>query len=307
MEFGLQIGGGSYVENLEWARWAESAGLTGYGVPDHYIRGQDDTSQPALDALALVAGLARETSSIELVLLVSPLTWRHPAVLAKTYATISEMSGGRFTLGVGTGWLEREHELFGLPFPPLSERFEMLEEALQYLRAAFADPPESFEGTHYRFEAFDMQPRPPLKLLVGGTGSVRTPTLAGRYADELNAYPAPEEDYAAKVEVARQAAIDADRDPDALLISSSGVVVAGDTEDEFRARLAHVAEVLGASPDDLEESFRVRNTPRGTWDQVKSVLTGLERAGMRRFWIQSLSQFQDEPADIERILDRLRD
>jgi alkanesulfonate monooxygenase SsuD/methylene tetrahydromethanopterin reductase-like flavin-dependent oxidoreductase (luciferase family) len=301
MRFGLQAGGGSYAEIIEWARFAQAQGLTGFGIPDHYLRGS--ASEPILDSLVVLGGLARETESIELVLLVSPVTWRHPAVLAKTYAAAHDMSGGRFTLGVGTGWLEREHELFGLPFPERRVRFDMLDEALQYLRAAFADPPRAFQGEHYAFEAFDMNPRPPLRLLVGGTGGVRTPTLAGRYADELNAYPAPEADFAAKVQRAREAAIDAGRDPDALLISSSGVLVAGDTDQEYRARLEQFAAMVGGTMEDVEEGLRKRNSPRGTWDEVRATLAGLERAGMQRFWIQAPGASHDEVAHS---LDRLR-
>lgn len=297
MQFGLQVGGGSYEELLGWARFAEERNLSGYAIPDHYLRG--DESVPALDALAILGGLARDTETIELVLLVSPVTWRHPAVLAKTYATIDDMSGGRFTLGVGTGWMEREHALFGLPFPERSTRFDMMEEALAYLRAAYAEPPAPFAGEHYTFEAFDMQPRPPLRIVVGGTGTRRTPTLAGRYADEFNAYPAPEAAYRAKVERARRAADDAGRDPDALLISSSGVLVAGDTPEEYRARLEQFAAMVGSPIDRVEESLRERNSPRGTWDEVREILDGLARAGMQRFWIQAPGA---SPDDVDRSL-----
>lgn len=301
MRYALQTGGGSYAEILEWARFAEDQGLTGFGIPDHYLRGAEEG--PALDALVVLGGLARDTENLELVVLVSPITWRHPAVLAKSYATLQDMSGGRFTLGVGTGWLEREHELFGLPFPERGVRFDMMEEALGYLRAAFGDPPESFSGEHYSFEAFDMNPRPPLRMVVGGTGTKRTPTLAGTYADELNAYPAPEADFRAKVEVARAAASEVGRDPDALLISSSGVLVAGDTEEEYRSRLEQFAAMVNSSVEDVEESLRVRNSPRGTWDDVREILAGMERAGMQRFWIQAPGA---SFAEVERSLERLR-
>lgn len=304
MQYGLQAIGASYAEVLEWARFAETQQLSAFAIPDHYVRGVNrDLTAPALDALAVISGLARDTESIKLVLLVSPVTWRHPGVLAKTFATVDEMSGGRLTLGVGTGWLEEEHEAFGFTFPDTATRFDMLEEALRYLRAAFADPPQSFRGDHYAFEAFDMSPRPELKLLVGGTGRVKTPTLAGRYCDEFNGYPAPEADYAAKVKVARDAAVQAGRDPDALLISSSGALVAGDTEDEYRARLGRFADLLELAVDRVEERLERNNTPHGTWPDVIAALDGLERSGMQRFWIQA---FGDEPADIERGLERLR-
>jgi alkanesulfonate monooxygenase SsuD/methylene tetrahydromethanopterin reductase-like flavin-dependent oxidoreductase (luciferase family) len=301
MEFALQSNAGSYEEILEWARFAEEQELAAFGIPDHFLRGAEH--EPMLDALIQLGGLARETESIQLAVMVSPVTWRHPAILAKTFATLDDMSGGRFTLGVGTGWLEREHELFGIPFPERGVRFDMMEEALAYLRAAFSDPPQSFEGEHYRFEGFDMNPRPALKIVVGGTGTKRTPELAGRYADELNAYPAPEDDYRAKVEVARAAAVEAGRDPDALLISSSGVLVAGDTPEEYRSRLEQFAAMVNSDVEQVEESLRVRNSPRGTWAEVREILAGMERAGMERFWIQAPGSTFEE---VERSLDRLR-
>jgi len=303
MQYGLQCVGGTYAEILEWARWAEAHGLSGFAIPDHYIRGvRPEVGAVALDALAVMSGLARDTDSIELVLLVSPITWRHPAVLAKTYATIDDMSGGRFTFGVGTGWLEKEHELFGIPFPDARTRFEMLEEVLQYLRSAFSEPPQSFHGEHYAFEAFDMNPRPDLKLLVGGTGAVRTPTLAGRYCNEFNSSFALDEEYRAKVRIARDAAAEAGRDPDALLISSSGVLIAGDTDAEYRVRLERSAEMVGSSTDQLEEGLQRRNSPRGTWTEVGEILSGFERAGMQRFWIQA---FGDDPDDLTHAMERL--
>jgi alkanesulfonate monooxygenase SsuD/methylene tetrahydromethanopterin reductase-like flavin-dependent oxidoreductase (luciferase family) len=233
---------------------------------------------------------------------VSPVTWRHPAVLAKTAATLDDMSGGRFTLGVGTGWLESEHRLFGLPFPERGVRFEMMEEALGYLRAAFSDPPIEFAGRHFRFEPFDMQPRPMLRIVVGGTGTHRTPELAGRYADEFNAYPAAPEVFAAKVARARAAAVAAGRDPERLTISSAGFFIAGDTDSSYRERLEAHAARTGAAVSDLEESMRVRSSPHGTWDQVRARLAAMEEAGMSRFVIQT---FTDDPADIEEILEKL--
>jgi len=306
IEFALQTLGSTYEETLAWARFAEDRGLAAFAIPDHYLRRGDDQPEPAHDALVVMAGLARETSSIELVLLVSPVTWRHPAVLAKSYASLWEMSGGRIKLGVGTGWMELEHELFGFSFPERGVRFDMLEEALAYLRSAYADPPQDFTGEHYSFRAFDMLPRPPLRMVIGGVGTKRTPDLAGRYCDELNAYPAPADEFAAKVDRARRAAVDAGRDPDALLISSSGVLTAADTEEEYREVLASRAESFQVTVEDLEESMRVRNSPRGTWDQVREGLDGMERAGMRRFYIQAPAVLEDDLAGLELALERLR-
>ena len=303
MEFGLQTIGSSYDEYLAAARWAESKGMAAFAIPDHYIYGTegDALSRPAHDAFSIMAGLARETTTIELLILVSPITFRHPAVLVKNAATIQEMADGRFKLGVGTGWLQIEHDRFGFDFPDLKERFARTEEALAYLRAAFADPPVDFGGEYYEFRAFDIQPRPELRIVVGGTGAIKTPHLAGTYANELNAYPAPPEEYAAKVTRARSSAAAAGRDPASLLISSSGQVVAADTEQDYRDKIAAIAADSGTDPDKIEEEAAKRNAPRGTWDQVRSILGGMKDCGLSRFYFQG----GFKPDDIEEKLSKL--
>lgn len=302
MRFAIQASGGTYAEILEWARFAESRDLDAFAIPDHYLRGTDEAPEAALDALAVMAGLARDTRSIELVLLVSPVTWRHPAVVAKTAATLSDMSEGRVTVGLGAGWWEREHTLFGIRFPESGVRFDMLEEGLGYLRAAYSDPPVDFKGEHYTFTAFDMQPRPPLRLLVGGTGHVRTPRLAGTYADEFNAYPAPFEAFTAKLDRARRAGAAAGRDPSALAISSSGVMLAAETIDGFQERLAVVSEAMGRSATDLEDGLRQRNAPHGTWDRVRETLAEYGEHGVGRFYLQA---FTHDISQMEENLSRL--
>jgi alkanesulfonate monooxygenase SsuD/methylene tetrahydromethanopterin reductase-like flavin-dependent oxidoreductase (luciferase family) len=302
MEYAIQTVADSYNGFLEAARWAERKGLAAFAIPDHYLYGTGSASgRPAYDAFAVMAGLARETVTIELVILVSPITFRHPSVITKNVATIQEMAGGRFKLGLGTGWLEQEHTQFGIDFPERGERFAMLEEALGYLRAAFSEPPVSFSGKHYSFEEFDIQPRSDLRLVVGGTGAVKTPQLAGRYADELNAYPATPKEYAAKIERARSAAVAAARDPASLLISSSGQVVAADTEQSYRGLMEELAAEHGTSADQLEEEAAKRNTPRGTWQQVRDILAGMEEAGMSRFYFQG----RFDPEAIELRLEKL--
>ncbi len=303
MEYALQTIGDSYEEFLAAAQWAEGKGLAAFAIPDHYVYSMtnEEAGTPAYDAFAVMAGLARETTEIELVILVSPVTFRHPAVIAKNTATIQEMADGRFKLGIGTGWLEQEHTSFGFEFPDLKTRFEMTEETLAYLRAAFAEPPVDFSGKYYSLRAFDIQPRPPLRMVVGGTGAMKTPRLAGAYADELNAYPAAPADYRDRIDRARSAAAAAERDPARLLISSSGQVLAADTESEYRQKLETIAAEAGRAADELEKEAARRNTPRGSWEQVRTILGGMEEAGLSRFYFQG----KFEPADIEEKLSKL--
>jgi len=289
VDFALQASG-TYDDVLAAARWAEERGLAAFALPDHYLMALSEEgakNTPAPDALIQMAGLARETDAIELVVLVSPITFRHPAVLAKTAITIDRMSGGRFVLGLGTGWMDREHEVFGFDYPERSERFEMLEEALGYVRAVLADEPIGFKGQHYRLEDFPISPRPigTVRLVVGGTGAHKTPYLAGTYADEFNVYPGP--GLGERLERARAAATDAGRDPDALLLSSAGQVVAAETAQEVEDALNQRAEAASMTREELDEAYAHRRTPVGTYEELREQFAEMESAGITRFYIQS--------------------
>ena len=301
MELALQISG-VYDDVLAAARWAENQGLAAVALPDHYLLALDpgDAAEvPAPDGLTQLAGLARDTDRIGLSVMVSPITFRHPAVLAKTAVTIDRMSGGRFALGVGTGWFDLEHQVFGLPYPQMAERFAMLDDALAYIRAMLADPPTGHRGEFYQLEPFGISPKPvgALPLIVGGRGTVKTPTLAGKYADEFNAYPAPPEVFSAKVDLARATAAEHGRDPDALRISSAGQVLTAPTRAEYETKLAARAAEAGISVDELETHFEARNTPRGTHDEVREVIAGMEAAGMTRFYLQTGGAFDPDETD----------
>ena len=289
MEFAIQTSG-VYEDVLAAARFSEERGLPAIALPDHYLMALDEETAktaPAPDALIQLAGLARDTDRIELVVLVSPITFRHPAVLVKTAITIDRMSGGRFTLGIGTGWMDREHEVFGFPYPPITERFDMLEEALAYARAMLSEEHAGFAGHHYALERFPIAPRPTgqVKLLVGGVGASKTPRLAGTYADEFNVYPGP--DLAVRIDRARQAAVSAGRDPDALLVSSAGPVVGAETEADLERRLDSLAAEAAMTRDELATHFAQRETPVATYDRLREVFAEMEELGITRFYLQS--------------------
>ena len=288
MEFAIQTSG-TYEDVLAAARFSEERGLPAIALPDHYLMSLDEEgakTAPAPDALTQLAGLARDTHDLQLVVLVSPITFRHPAVLVKMATTIDDMSGGRFTLGIGTGWMDREHEVFGFAYPPMAERFEMLEEALAYARAMLSDDPIGFDGDHYTLEAFPIAPKPNghVKLLVGGIGATRTPRLAGTYADEFNVYPGP--DLEIRIDRARAAAVAAGRDPDALMLSSAGQVVGAATETELEQRLDAHAEEANMTRKELAEAFAKLDTPIGTYEQLREKFAFLEGLGISRFYLQ---------------------
>jgi alkanesulfonate monooxygenase SsuD/methylene tetrahydromethanopterin reductase-like flavin-dependent oxidoreductase (luciferase family) len=303
MEYALQVAG-TYDHLLEAASFAAERGLVALALPDHYLLALDEEkakTTPAPDAFIQFGGLARETRDLDLIMLVSPITFRHPAVLGKMAVTLDGMSDGRFTLGVGTGWMDREHEVFGFDYPEMTERFERLEEALGYLAASFDPEHPGFAGDHYQLEAFPLSPAPiaKLSLLVGGTGKYKTPRLAGMFADEFNIYPGP--DIEERIQRFRDAAIDAGRDPDEIRLSSSGQVIAGATEAEFEDRMTQDAAEAGISREELDAHYDKRKTPRGTYEQVNEQLAGFGQLGVSRFYFQGVFT----PTDTGALLDGL--
>lgn len=293
MEIALQTRG-DYASVLRAARWAEERGLTAFAVPDHYLGSSSDVKAPAWDHLVHLAGLARETSTIHLVDLVSPVTFRHPAVHAKMAATIHDMAGGRFTFGLGTGWMAEEHSLFGFAFPSQRERFELLEEQFGYLRALSRG--EGFVGKHYQLEEFTSAPRFEVPLLTGGTGPDRTPALAGRYCDELNLFPRAPDDLAQRIEVCRGAARSAGRDPAEIRLSFTAVPIAGIDNATYQTALAAAAEESDRTPEVLEERLTARGVPFGTPDRIQTRLAELAALGITRLYLQAGTT---DPSELE--------
>ena len=280
---------------LRSAHWAEANGLAAIALPDHYMQRGSEPDLPGYDHIIHLAGLARETTDIELVCLVAPITFRHPAVLYKTLVTIDEISGGRFTLGVGTGWLEEEFTMFGLPYPERSERFEMLEEGMAYLRAALKPGNHGFQGKHYQLEEFDPHPHPVnARLLIGGSGAIKTPRVAGRYADEFNIYACPPKEYRDKVDTARKHAQESGRDPEAILFSTACPAIAAKSESDYRRLLGKLADATDSTPERIEEVYDERGYPHGYGSRPAEMLAALEEAGCQRYYAQAFAAEIDE-------------
>lgn len=281
MELAVQTMTG-YDDALALARWAEAEGLAAFAVADHYLAGSGD--RPAHDQLVLLGGIARETSTIELATLVSPITFRHPAVMYKAAVTLDEMSGGRFRLGVGAGWMEEEHEAYGLELWEMGERFDRLEDALAYIRTAIDGG--GHDGRYYRLADITRRPEPQgLKLIVGGSGKRRTPTLAGTYADEFNIFPSPDGP-GEKIALAREVAAAAGRDPQALLVSTAFPAVVSATEDEVDQRFAEMGRRRGADPDRLRRRYDELGIPFGTPGRFAEGLAALADLGVTRVYFQ---------------------
>lgn len=280
-----QLGGG--YDDLSWAaRAAERAGLEAFARSDHYYwRGGGDP-QPTTEAFSSLGGLARETTRVRMAVLVSPITFRHPSFIVKAAATLDQMSGGRFDLGLGTGWMEAEHEAYGIDFPPWSERFARLEDALGYVRAAFAG--ESYEGRFYNTTAVSL-PRPTgLRIIVGGTGTERTPTLAGRFADEFNVSSGPYTDLEPRFDLVRESALAAGRNPEDITISVMGPAVVAESQSSLDRLLADAAEFRNVSVPDLIERWRQNQVPFGVVAEVADAFGRLAEAGVEKYYLQWL-------------------
>jgi F420-dependent oxidoreductase-like protein len=183
----------------EVGRAAEDAGVVNLSVMDHYLQlggPMGSAGDPMLEGYTTLGFLAARTSTAELQVLVTGVTYRHPGLLAKVISTLDVLSGGRAALGIGAAWYEREHAALGVPFPPLAERFERLEEALQIVHQMWSDNNGPYEGRHYRLaETLNSpqplaHPHPP--IMIGGAGEKKTLRLVARYADACNLFAGPQ-------------------------------------------------------------------------------------------------------------------
>jgi F420-dependent oxidoreductase-like protein len=250
--------GASYGTLRSVAKAAEDLGFDAFFRSDHYLRMGSGSGEPGpTDAWATLAALAVETSTIRLGTLVTAATFRLPGPLAVTVAQVDEMSGGRVEFGLGTGWYDGEHRAYGIPFPPLKERFDRFEEQLAIITGLWSTPVGqtfSYDGGYYSLTDSPALPkpvqRPKVPVIIGGGGARRTPALAARYADEFNAAFRPASDAAAAFERVRGACAAEGRDPASMILSTAQVVCCGKDE----AELARRAAAIGRELSDLREN-----------------------------------------------------
>jgi F420-dependent oxidoreductase-like protein len=191
------------------ARDAEAAGMSSLWVMDHFfqIRGIGPPELEMLEAYTSLAFAAGQTSTIELGTLVTGVTYRHPGILAKIVTTLDVLSGGRAWLGIGAAWNEQEHRGLGVPYPPVAERFERLEETLRIVLQMWSDEEGAFRGKHYSLDRTLNSPqairRPHPPILIGGMGQKKTLRLVAEYADASNFFDVGPEGLTAACEVLR--------------------------------------------------------------------------------------------------------
>jgi F420-dependent oxidoreductase-like protein len=190
--YGSVDDGAGVFERLRRAvETAEEAGFDAVSVPDHLQQNAvgGGPRSPMFEAYTVLGALAMQTTSVRLLALVSPVTLRNPALLAKAVTTLDVLSGGRAVLGIGAGWDATEHEAYGFAFPGVAERMDRLGEALQICRALFTGEHASVDGAHYAVREAPNSPRPldgSIPVLVAGGGERRTLALAARYGDACN-------------------------------------------------------------------------------------------------------------------------
>ena len=317
MRFALMIEpqqGLSYGDQVAIAKRAEANGFDTLFRSDHYQSFPGPAGKPTTDAWAVLAGLARDTDRIGLGALVSPMTFRHPGNFAKVVTTVDEMSGGRIEVGVGAGWNELEHRQLGLPFPPIGERADLLEDTLAILHGLWGEPDGwSYTGHQVSIEDAQFHPKPVdvpgrprtalggarPRILIGGTGTPRSFRLAARYADEFNHNTtSPEHTRTAYADL--DAACRAiDRDPATLTRSAMVGVLVGRTEAELAARVAAAVEAFGSDADDvawLEE--RTVRWVTGTPADARESLRRYEAIGVERIVLQDFVPWDLDMIDV---------
>ncbi len=296
MDVCLMIEGQEDVTWEDWRALAASCEEHGVGTmfrSDHYLSVADRRERGSLDAWTTIAALAAATTDLRLGTLVSPATFRHPAVLAKSVVTADHVSGGRVELGLGAGWWEGEHEAYGFSLPPIGERMDRLEEQLELIPRYWEDGPFNYQGGYYSALNLDALPKPVQKprppLILGAKGGPRSVHMAADLADEYNtttATPVQLGELRAQLDGACEAA---DRDPKTLPLSLMTTwLVAGD-QDELRDRASRLAQWRHEGDDG--EAF-LANVPEtwivGTVPEALERLRDLADAGVTRVMAQHL-------------------
>jgi F420-dependent oxidoreductase-like protein len=252
---------------------ADEAGFKWFTFMDHWFQmEQRATAQdPMLDGYVSLGFVAGQTKQIQLGLLVTGVTYRHPGLLAKTVTTLDVLSGGRAFLGIGAAWYEREHRALGVPFPPLSERFERLEEAIQIALQMWSPDDGPYSGKHYQLAETICNPQPVSsphpRILIGGSGERKTLRLVARYADACNLFGTSADEVTHKLDVLRRHCETEGRDYDAIQKTILPQIDAFTDPDGFVAAMEQYAalgisqaQVVPSTPDPVGYIERLAET-----------------------------------------------
>jgi len=283
-------------EGLTWERWrrlaraAEDGGFDALFRSDHLTGLFGDPKRASLDTWASLTWLASNTSRIRFGPLVCPLTFHHPALLAKRATAVAELSSGRFDLGIGAGWHEGEHAMFGVPFPPLKERMDRFECGARAIRALWQGRPVTLDQPYYPLRDAESYPVPPggrVPLIIGGRGERRTLPIVAACADEWNTTRITLEDYPAKVAALEASCRAAGRDPAAIRRSLMVPYIVGRDARERDARLAKVRRIFPRVPE-TDAAWRSAGFLFGEPSDLVGELKRWEKAGVTRVMLQTL-------------------
>ena len=295
MRVGIMIEG---QEGLTWERWwrlaqaAEDLGYESLCRSDHLTGLGGESRRPSLETWVSLTALATRTRRIRFGPMVSPLTFYHPVILAKMAAAIDNLAGGRFDLGIGAGWNEHEHTMYGVPFPPLKERLDRLECGARVIRALEAPEPVTLDQPYYPLKKAETYPRPPrgrLRVVIGGRGEKRTLRIVAELADEWNVTRLDVEGYRAKRQVLAEHCRAVKRNPDTIARSLMVPLAIGRDAAEVARRVANARAVFPALPDG-EAAWRAAGFLAGTPTQVVEDLQRWDGVGMQRVLLQMLDQ-----------------
>jgi F420-dependent oxidoreductase-like protein len=295
MDVGVMIEG---QEGLTWERWwrlaaaAEDLGFESLCRSDHLTGLSGQPKRPSLETWASLTALAARTKRIRFGPMVSPLTFYHPAILAKRAAAIDLLAGGRFDLGIGAGWNEPEHVMFGVPFPPLKERMDRLECGARAIRALDSDKAVTLQQRYYPLKNAESYPHPGAgrtRLVIGGRGERRTLAIVAEFADEWNVTRVDVAAYPAKRAVLESHCSAVGRDAQQIRRSLMIPLAIGRDTAEIARRIANARAVFPALPDG-EAAWRAAGFLAGPPAQVLADLDKWKAAGMQRVLLQMLDQ-----------------
>jgi F420-dependent oxidoreductase-like protein len=309
MQLGVMIEG---QEGLTWDRWrqimacVEELGFESLWRSDHFMS-LVDSNRESLETWVALTLTAAETTRLRFGPLVCPITFRHPSLLARMAAAVDALSGGRLVLGVGAGWNDQEHRAFGLPFPPLKERMDMLEEALEVIMHLLGDEPAQFAGRYYQLEGANPRPksvqRPRIPILIGTTGAHRMLRIVARYADEWDV-PGTITPVAYRVKSQRLAAYcrEINRDPREIRHCVSTAFLIGRNERELRRRIEAMQQLMphlaALDPAGVRGALQKEEWLIGTPEEIVAALQALADEGVQRVMLQHNDQADFEALEL---------
>jgi F420-dependent oxidoreductase-like protein len=296
IRFGVHPGqqNGTYADFVGLWQRAEELGFDWVSVFDHFLPIQADPTGPCFEGPTLLAAMAAQTSKIRCGMLVTGVTYRHPAVLANIVATLDHISGGRVEYGVGAAWYELEHDQYGIPFPRIGERMDMLDETCRILRSLWTERSTTFAGKHFQLTDAFCEPKPVqdhVPLVIGGSGERRTLRIVAEHADVWNTFLGEPDTFARlRNEVLAGHCADVGRDLGDIRASLTGRLLLRETE--------AVAQAAAAAQGERAAGGQAVTQFVGTPEMAIEHLARFKELGASDFLISSRAPFDWETLEL---------